>query len=127
MAELKKIRVEGIGSIPAFCHATVHNDQVFVSGMLGTREGAMELVTGGVRAETEQIIRNFRTILSACGLTLNNVAKVNVYLTDIKTFDQMNAAYIAAFGDNPPARLTIGCSGLALNAQVEMDCIAFLP
>jgi 2-iminobutanoate/2-iminopropanoate deaminase len=66
-------------------------------------------------------------ILAACGCALSDVAKVNVYLTDMASFGEMNEAYLAAFGTDPPARITIGCSGLALGAAVEMDCVAFRP
>lgn len=55
------------------------------------------------------------------------MAKVNVYLTDMSAFGEMNDAYLRVFGDAPPARITVGCSALALDASVEMDCIAFLP
>jgi 2-iminobutanoate/2-iminopropanoate deaminase len=55
------------------------------------------------------------------------VAKVNVYLTDMTTFSEMNEAYLGVFGSEPPARITVGCSALALGAAVEMDCVAFLP
>ena len=40
-------------------------------------------------------------------------------------FAEMNRAYLAVMGDDPPARITVGCTGLALGAMVEMDCIAF--
>jgi len=55
------------------------------------------------------------------------VAKVNVYLTDMAAFAAMNEAYSSVFGDDPPARITVGCTALALGASVEMDCVAFIP
>ena len=54
------------------------------------------------------------------------MVKVNVFLTDMAQFPAMNEVYLAAIGDDPPARITVGCSGLALGAAVEMDCIAVL-
>jgi enamine deaminase RidA (YjgF/YER057c/UK114 family) len=42
-------------------------------------------------------------------------------------FAEMNDAYVSVFGTDPPARITVGCNGLALDAAVEMDCVAFLP
>jgi len=123
---LQKVNVDGVARLPAFCHAVIAGQQVFVSGMLGAKPGTMELVDGGVAAQTSQAIRNIEEILAACGASLADVAKVNVYLTDMAEFPAMNEAYLAAIGDDPPARITVGCSGLALGAAVEMDCIAVL-
>jgi 2-iminobutanoate/2-iminopropanoate deaminase len=124
---MRKINVAGVARLPAFCHATVVGEQVFVSGMLGAAPGGMELVPGGIAAETTQALRNIETILAACGCGLADVAKVNVYLTDLAGFGAMNEAYLGVFGADPPARITVGCTGLALGAQVEMDCVAFRP
>jgi 2-iminobutanoate/2-iminopropanoate deaminase len=124
---LQKVNVDGVARLPAFCHAVIAGQQVFVSGMLGAKPGTMELVDGGVAAQTTQAIRNIEEILTACGASLADVAKVNVFLTDMAEFAAMNEAYLAAIGDDPPARITVGCSGLALGAAVEMDCIAVLP
>jgi 2-iminobutanoate/2-iminopropanoate deaminase len=105
----------------------VAGQQVFVSGTLGTQPGRLELVEGGIGPQTVQALRNMELILRACGCELADVAKVNVYLTDMSTFGEMNEAYVSVFGAEPPARITVGCNGLALGAAVELDCIAFLP
>jgi 2-iminobutanoate/2-iminopropanoate deaminase len=127
MASVRKMNVEGTARLPAFCHASVVGDQVFVSGTLGTDPGGTRLVPGGVGAQTTQALRNIETVLAACGCGLEHVAKVNVYLTDIDAFSEMNDAYLAVVGDDPPARITVGCTGLALGAAVELDCVAFVP
>jgi 2-iminobutanoate/2-iminopropanoate deaminase len=127
MSRLRKVNVAGLVRLPAFCHATIVDDQVFVAGMLGADPETDELVAGGVGPQTEQTLRNIGTVLAACGCTFADVAKVNVYLTDMAQFAEMNRAYLAVMGDDPPARITVGCTALALEAIVEMDCIAFLP
>jgi 2-iminobutanoate/2-iminopropanoate deaminase len=126
--------------LAAFSHASIAGQQVFVSGMLGsppllgdgesgaeTAGAGLALVEGGTGAQTVQALRNIEKILRACGCGLEDVAKVNVYLTDMATFGEMNEAYLSVFTGDPPARITVGCNGLALGAAVEMDCIAFLP
>lgn len=123
---VRKINVASVARLPAFCHATIAGDLVFISGMLGASPGTLELVAGGIAAETVQTLNNIFTILEACGSRLPDIAKVNVYLTDMAAFDVMNEAYLSVFGDDPPARITVGCTALALGASVEMDCIAFL-
>jgi 2-iminobutanoate/2-iminopropanoate deaminase len=127
MSRVRKVNVPGLVRLPAFCHATVVDDQVFVAGALGAAPDTDELVAGGIAAQTEQTLRNIETVLRACDCTLADIAKVNVYLTDMEQFAEMNSAYIAVMGDDPPARITVGCAGLALGALVEMDCIAFIP
>lgn len=127
MSRVRKVNVEGVGQLAAFCHATVVDGQVFVSGTLGTRPGTMELVSGGVGPETAQALANIATVLAATGCGLEDVAKVNVFLADMDHFAEMNEAYLEAMGGDPPARITVGCSRLALGASVEIDCVAFVP
>ena len=54
MPGIRKINVPGVERLPAFCHATIAGDQVFVSGMLGAREGTLELVPGGSRGSNSK-------------------------------------------------------------------------
>lgn len=123
--DAKKVYVDGMARLPVFCHATVAGDFIYVSGTLGTKPNSMELVEGGVGAQTTQTLRNIETILQACGATFDHLIKVNVYLNDINTFGEMNATYRAVIGDDPPARITIGRAELALGAAVEIDAVAY--
>jgi len=124
---LERITVDGLARLPAFCHAVKAGDFIFVSGTLGTRPGTMELVKGGTGAETEQTLRHMETILKACGATLRDLVKVNVFLADMETFSEMNSAYLSVMGDDPPARITVGRADLALGAAVEIDGVAYRP
>ncbi|MGD8387304.1 MAG: RidA family protein [Desulfobacteraceae bacterium] len=123
----KRITVDGLARLPAFCHATVAGDFIFVSGTLGTRPPTMELVEGGTGPETAQTLRNIETILEACGAALRDLVKVNVFLADMNDFSAMNEAYLAIMGDDPPARITVGRADLALGAAVEIDGVAYAP
>jgi 2-iminobutanoate/2-iminopropanoate deaminase len=124
---VQKINVSGVGRLPAFCHATVAGGVVYVSGTLGTLPDSFDLVPGGTGPQTRQTLENIEKILAGAGCTKADVVKVNVFLTDLGSFQEMNAAYLAFFGDAPPARITVGCSALALGAAVEIDCIAHQP
>jgi 2-iminobutanoate/2-iminopropanoate deaminase len=123
----RRINVEGVGRLPAFSHATVHGDLIFVSGTLGTKPGSFDLAEGGAGPETAQALRNIAAILAGAGASLADVLKMHVYLTDMSTFRAMNEAYGGFFEGEPPARITVGCAGLALGAAVEIDCIARNP
>ena len=66
-------------------------------------------------------------ILRGAGADLSDVVKVNVFVTDMARFAEMNEAYREFFPSDPPARITVGCSALALGAFVEIDCVAYKP
>jgi len=123
----KKINVEGIGRLPAFCHAVVAGDFIFVSGTLGTKPGSLDLVEGGTREQTAQTLVNIAAILKESGASLDDLVKVDVFLADMKTFPEMNAAYLEIIGSDPPARITVGRAELALGAAVEIDAVAYKP
>lgn len=120
----RNVRVHGLARLPAFSHATIAGDTIYVSGTLGTAGEDLVLVEGGMAAQTRQALHNIASILDACGASLDDIVKANVYITDMDSFPAMNAAYQEFFGDDPPARMTVGCAGLALGAVVEIECIA---
>jgi 2-iminobutanoate/2-iminopropanoate deaminase len=124
---LRKVNVDGLARLPAFCHAVVAGDFIFVSGTLGMKPDSMDLVEGGTGRETTQTLRNMEVILKACGASLDDVVKVDVFLEDMGMFAEMNEAYLAVMGSDPPARITVGRAELALGAAVEIDCIAYKP
>jgi 2-iminobutanoate/2-iminopropanoate deaminase len=123
----RKVVVDELGKLPAFCHAVFAGDFIYVSGTLGTKARSFELVDGGTGAETTQTLRNIEAILAGCDATLADLAKVNVFLADMATFGEMNKAYLEVIGDDPPARITVGRAALALGAAVEIDAIAYKP
>ncbi|HSK07887.1 MAG TPA: RidA family protein [Acidimicrobiia bacterium] len=122
---MEKVVVDGLARVPSFSHAVVAGDHVYVSGSLGTLGDTTDLVAGGAGPQTTQTIRNIEVILQTVGLGLADVVKMNVYLSDMSQFEEMNQAYMAAVGDSPPARITVGGVDLALGAAVEIDCVAY--
>lgn len=123
----QRVIVPDLARLPAFCHATIAGDFIYVSGTLGTLPGSMQLAPGGVAGQTTQTLRNIETILRACGAGLDDLVKVNVFLADMDGFAAMNEAYLSVMGSDPPARITVGKAGLALGAAVEIDAIAYFP
>ncbi len=120
----RTIIAEGLGRLPQFAHATVAGELIFVSGTLGTLGEGFELAPGGTGPETTQTLRNIETILRAADAELADIVKVSVYLRDMTSFPDMNKAYSEFFGEEPPARITVGGADLALGAAVEIECIA---
>ena len=127
MSNAKKVTVSGLARLPAFCHAVIAGDFIYVSGTLGTKLGSRELVAGGTGPQTTQTLRHIERILQECDASLADLVKVNVFLADMQTFAAMNEAYLAVMGDDPPARITVGRAELALGAAVEIDAVAYKP
>ncbi len=123
-AGIERVNVEELGRLPAFSHATRTGELVFASGTLGTRGDSLELVAGGVGAQTRQTLRNLARILEAAGASLEDALKCTVYMTDMIRFAEMNEAWFEVFAENPPARTTVGVQALALGAAVEIECVA---
>jgi 2-iminobutanoate/2-iminopropanoate deaminase len=124
---IQKVNVSGLGRLPAFCHAVIAGDFIYVSGTLGTKLDSMELREGGTGAETAQALQNISLILKECGASLSDLVKVSVFLADIQTFPEMNQAYLEVMGGDPPARITVGGAELARGAAVEIDAVAYKP
>jgi 2-iminobutanoate/2-iminopropanoate deaminase len=125
MPSWKRINVPDLPEFPAFAHAAVAGDQIYVAGMLGLTDDFESVVEGGAGAETTQALRHVERILQACGGSLADVVKVSVYMTDLAEWEEMNGAYMEVFGAETPARIAIGCASLLFDAKLELDCIAY--
>jgi 2-iminobutanoate/2-iminopropanoate deaminase len=99
---------------------------VYVSGQGPLRDGRYE-PGDGVGSETRLALENMFQILTAAGCGPDDVVRCGVFLQDIADFEQMNAAYGAAFSDPPPARTTVQVAALPGGIRVEIDCVAVLP
>lgn len=116
--------IEGAAK-PAGCysHVVVANGFAFVSGQ-GPKDPATETMSAVFADQVRQTITNVQTILKGIGLDLEDVVKMNVYLTDPSRFQEYNAIYSEFFPNHPPARTTIGC--WLPGILIEIDCIAAL-
>ena len=98
---------------------------VFLSGKLGTLPGTSTLASGGIKAEARQAMENIAAVLGRNGLSFKNVIKCTVFLADASELAQFNEVYKTYFPDfNYPTRSAVGVAGLALNARVEVECLA---
>ncbi|MGP2493036.1 Rid family hydrolase [Mesorhizobium sp. PUT5] len=100
-------------------------DVLYLSGALGNVPGKLELVPGGIEAETRQTMENIGAVLQAHGLTFADIFKCTVMLADMSKWADFNRVYLEYFDpDRLPARSAFGTAGLALGAQVELECCA---
>lgn len=98
---------------------------VFTSGQL-----PIDPATGAfpetIEAQTKQSLENCKAILTAAGLTMENVVKTTVFLKDMNDFAAMNGVYATFFPSNPPARSAVEVARLPKDARVEIECVAAL-
>jgi 2-iminobutanoate/2-iminopropanoate deaminase len=97
---------------------------VFLSGQVGIDPSTGALVSGGVEAEAEQVMKNLLAVLGAAQLGFPDVVRCTIYLMDLNDFGKVNEIYGRYFPQNPPARATVQVSGLPKGARVEIDAIA---
>jgi 2-iminobutanoate/2-iminopropanoate deaminase len=111
-----------------FSEAVRVGDLLFLSGQLGNRPGSLQLVPGGVAAETRQALENLGAALARRGCGFGDLVKVTVMLADMSEWQAMNEAYVSFFAAGElPARSSFGTSGLALGARLELEAIAVMP
>ena len=99
-------------------------DTLYLSGQIGIQPGTLKLVPGGIKEEAKQTLTNIKTTLEAHGYTLRDVVKCTVMLADIAKWGDFNEVYKSFFSEPYPARSALGANGLAVGAQVEVECIA---
>lgn len=119
------IKLHPFTAIPGlpFSEAVETGQLVFLSGQIGSGADG-KLVAGGIKAETRRTLANIAAVLQRHGMSMDRVVKVTVMMADMAEWAAMNEEYIAAFGNHLPARSAFGTSGLAMNARVEIECIA---
>ena len=125
-----KVRVQtenAPAAIGPYSQAVRANGMVFCSGQIPINPSTGEFVTGGVREQTEQVLKNLSAVLEAAGSSLDRVVKTTVFLADMKEFAAMNEVYGQYFTGVSPARATVAAAGLPRDARVEIEAVALLP
>lgn len=111
-------------AIGPYSHGVWSGDELFLSGQTPIDPATGALIDGDVGAQTHRVFDNLEGALRDAGLSLDDVIKCNVYLTDMANFAAMNAAYGTRFVAPYPARTTVAVAGLPLGAQVEIELLA---
>jgi len=122
-----KVRVQtesAPAAIGPYSQAIRANGFVYVSGQIPIDPQTGEFVAGGVREQTEQVLKNLSAVLNAAGSGLEHVVKTTVFLADMKEFAAMNEVYAKFFAIEPPARATVAAAGLPRDARVEIEAVA---
>ncbi len=113
-------------AIGTYSQAIRVSDTVYLSGQIPLDPGSMELVSMDFDDQVAQVFRNLEAVASAAGGSLQDFAKLNVYLTDLQNFGRVNDVMSRLFSQPFPARAVIGVAALPRGAQVEVDAIMVL-
>ncbi len=111
-------------AIGPYSHAVWTGGLLYCSGQAAVDPASSKLVEGGIGEQTQQAFNNLEAVLRDAGLSMDDVIKVNVYLTSMSNFAGMNAVYQTRFSAPYPARTTVAVAELPLNALVEIELVA---
>ncbi|MGM0613020.1 MAG: RidA family protein [Bacteroidota bacterium] len=115
---------EAAKAIGPYSQANEKNGQLFISGQVPVNPATGKIVEGGIKEQTEQVMKNIGAILKEAGYEYSDIIKCTCLLADMDNFADMNEVYGRYFPENPPARAAYGVVRLPLNAMVEIECIA---
>jgi len=110
-------------AIGPYRQATEAGGVVYLSGQLALDE-AGNLLNGSVAEQTRKALERAQSLLKEGGLSLTDVVKATVFLTDLKTFSEMNGVYAEFFPQDPPSRSTIQVAALPKGGAVEIELLA---
>ena len=113
-------------AIGTYSQAVKTGNTVYLSGQIPLVPEKMELVEGDMRAQITRVFENLGAVADAAGGSLADIAKLNIYLTDLSHFPLVNEIMATYFSEPYPARAAVGVASLPKNALVEMDAVMVL-
>ncbi len=114
-------------AIGTYSQAVKVRNTVYMSGQIPLVPETMVLVEGDMEAQITRVFNNLQAVAEAAGGTLQDIAKLNIFLTDLNNFALVNEVMARYFEQPYPARAAIGVASLPKGAEVEMDAIMELP
>ncbi len=114
-------------AIGTYSQAVKIDNTVYLSGQIPLVPETMELVEGDMRVQISQVFNNLTAVAEASGGSLADVAKLNIYLTDLSHFPLVNEVMSEFFSEPYPARAAVGVAELPKASLVEMDAVLVLP
>ncbi|CAO3684304.1 unnamed protein product [Rhizopus stolonifer] len=107
-----------------YSHAVKANGFVYTSGQIPIDPATNDLIQGGIKEQTEQVLKNLEVVLKASGSSLDKVIKTTVFLKDMNDFVPMNDVYGSFFSTHKPARSAVQVARLPKDVAVEIECVA---
>ena len=113
-------------AIGPYSQAVKVGNTVWISGQIPLDPTTMEIVEGGIEAETRQVFANLQAIADAAGGSLDSSVKINISLTDLNNFQVVNVVMADVFNEPYPARACVQVAALPKGVQVEIEAILAL-
>ncbi len=111
-------------ALGAYSQGIGFKDLVYTSGQTPINPATGKLVEGDIQDQARQCMENIKAILEEAGLTMDNIIKATIFMTDINDFKAINEVYASYYPGDYPARSAIAVKALPANAQVEIEAIA---
>ena len=114
--------------IGPYSQAIENNGMLFISGQIPVDPKKGSIVEGGVKEQTDMVLKNVQAIITAAGYgdDMSKVVKCTIYLKDMSYFGDMNTVYASYFTADPPARAAFAVKELPLDVMVEIEAIAIM-
>lgn len=112
-------------AIGTYSQAVRMDNTVYLSGQIGLDPNTMNMVEG-IEAQVHRVFQNLRAVADAAGGSLNDMVKLNIYLTDLAHFAKVNEVMATYFHQPYPARAAVGVASLPRDALVEADGVLCL-
>lgn len=113
-------------AIGTYSQAIKIGNTVYLSGQIPLVPSTMEMIDGDIKANIKQVFENLTAVCEAAGGSLQDIAKLNIFLTDLGNFAAVNEVMADYFQQPYPARAAIGVAALPKGAEVEMDAVMVL-
>ena len=110
--------------IGPYSQAVQAGNMLFISGQIAIDPATNQLISGGIKDEAQQVMKNLEAVLKTAGFTFENVVKTSIFLSDMNLFSEVNEVYGSYFNSDFPARETVAVLGLPKNVNVEISVIA---
>lgn len=113
-------------AIGTYSQAVKAGDTIYLSGQIPLDPESMEIVAGGIDEQIRQVFSNLRAVCEASGGSIQDMVKLNIYLTDMSHFANVNEVMATVYKEPYPSRAAIGVAALPKDAMVEMDGVMVL-
>ncbi len=113
-------------AIGPYSHAVRAGELLFCSGQIPLDPQSGEIVGASPAEQARRCLENLGAVCEAAGTTLARALRMTIYMTDLAAFAEVNEVYGSFFGEDPPARVTVGVAQLPRGAQVEIDATVAL-
>ncbi len=111
-------------AVGPYSQAVEIHGTLYISGQIPLDPDTMQIVEGGIKEQTRQVMKNISAILDEAGYSFADVVKSTCLLSDMKNFKEMNDVYAGFYPENPPARVAFAVRELPLGVLIEIETVA---